>query len=73
MAPDTMAKSPRSGGLSLYADLLDPSSNKDPTPSTISRAPVVFKQPAGEDAQLDRGVGEKQQQISAGSYTSASV
>jgi splicing factor 45 len=36
---------------SLYANLLDPSSTN--TPGTISRAPVVFKQPSAEDAQPD--------------------
>jgi len=51
---------------------LDPSSNKDSTPGTISRAPVVFKQPAGDDSQQDRAAVEKQQ-ISAGRYQPASI
>lgn len=71
MAPTSAAKSARSG-LSLYANLLDPSSNKDSTPGTISRAPVVFKQPAEEDSPQDRAAAEKQQ-ISAGRYEPASV
>jgi len=70
MAPDTVAK-PLRPGLSLYASLLDTSSNKDSTPGTISRAPVVFKQNAGEDTQQDRAAVEKQQ-ISAGRYQPAS-
>ncbi len=73
MAPDATPKPPRPAGLSLYANLLDPSSNKDSTPGTISRAPVVFKQPAGDDVQPDRAAVEKQQQISAGRYQPASV
>ncbi|KAL2051578.1 hypothetical protein ABVK25_008240 [Lepraria finkii] len=60
MAPDTTAR-PSRLGLSLYANLLDPSSNKDPAPGTISRAPVVFKQPAGDELQQDRVAAEKQQ------------
>lgn len=71
MAPDNAAKAPRSG-LSLYANLLDSSSSKDSTPGTISRAPVVFKQTAGDDGQQDRGAVEKQQ-ISAGRYQPASI
>lgn len=71
MAPDSAAKSARSG-LSLYANLLDPSSNKDSTRGTISRAPVVFKQPAEEDPPHDRVAAEKQQ-INAGRYEPASA
>ncbi len=67
MAPDTAPKIARPGGLSLYANLLGPSSNKESAPGTISRAPVVFKQSAGEDAQQDGGSTGKQQ-ISAGRY-----
>ena len=59
---------PARPGLSLYANLLDTSSNKDTefAPSTISRAPVVFKQVAGSEAQQNR-TAEKQQ-ISTGTY-----
>ena len=71
MAPDSEAKSSRPG-LSLYASLLDPSSKQDSAPGTISRAPVVFKQAAGDEAQQDRATAEKQQ-ISAGRYQPTSV
>ena len=66
MAPDNDVK-PTRLGLSLYANLLDPSSKKDSAPGTISRAPVVFKHPAGDVTQQDRATAEKQQ-ISAGRY-----
>ncbi|KAF6229538.1 hypothetical protein HO173_011393 [Letharia columbiana] len=59
--PSDPAARPARPGLSLYANLLDPSSNKDSTPGTISRAPVVFKQPAQEDLPQDRVAAEKQQ------------
>lgn len=36
---------PPKGGMSLYANLLNPSTD---TPGSISRAPVVFKQPETE-------------------------
>ena len=68
MASDSTSRSQRPGGLSLYANLLDPSSKKDPAPGTISRAPVVFKQPSGDGSQMDEAAAEKQQQISAGRY-----
>ena len=71
MVLDTEAKSSRPG-LSLYANLLDPSSKQDSAPGTISRAPVVFKQAAGDEAQQDRAAAEKQQ-ISAGRYQPTSV
>ncbi|RAL16473.1 putative G-patch DNA repair protein (Drt111) [Aspergillus homomorphus CBS 101889] len=47
------------GGLSLYANLLDPSA--DNSPGTISRAPVVFKQGAEAEAQSDDPAAKKQQ------------
>ena len=71
MAPDTTSKSARAG-LSLYANLLDPSSNKNAPAGTISRPPVVFKQPAGEDLPQDKVAAEKQQ-ISAGRSKPTSV
>ena len=71
MAPEAASKSARAG-LSLYANLLDPSSNNNSTTGTISRPPVVFKQPAGEDLSQDRVAAEKQQ-ISAGSYRPTSL
>ena len=52
---------PKGGGLSLYANLLDPDAST--TPGTISRAPVVFKQNAEE--QTDESAA-KSQQLSAG-------
>jgi hypothetical protein len=54
---------PKRGGLSLYANLLDPSSNT--SPGTISRAPVVFKQASEGDSQTDDSAAKKQQ-LSAG-------
>lgn len=52
--------------VSLYANLLDPSPTlATGTPSTISRAPVVFKQPVGDEVQQDEASGKKQQ-INAG-------
>ena len=69
MAPEAPSKTPKAG-LSLYADLLDPSSSSNLTPGTISRAPVVFKQPAGENSRPDEASAQKQQ-ISAGRYQSA--
>ncbi|MCJ1476655.1 hypothetical protein MMC13_005323 [Lambiella insularis] len=59
MASDS-SKKPIKAGLSLYADLLD-SSTKGGGPSTISRAPVVFKQPAGESSRQDEAAAQKQQ------------
>jgi len=56
---------PVRGGLSLYANLLDPSSSNAPAPGTISRAPVVFNKPGGNDAHQDEALAQKQQ-ISAG-------
>jgi len=56
---------PVRGGLSLYANLLDPSSNNSAAPGTISRAPVVFNKPGGNEAHQDEASVQKQQ-ISAG-------
>ncbi|KAH1523312.1 hypothetical protein KXX06_002944 [Aspergillus fumigatus] len=50
----------KGGGLSLYANLLDPSSNAS-SPGTISRAPVVFKQASEGDSQTDDSAAKKQQ------------
>ena len=72
MAPEISAQAAKPV-LSLYANLLDSSSNQDSPPGTILRAPVVFKQNVGDDAQQDRSMGDKQQQISAGSYQPASI
>lgn len=55
----------KGGGISLYSNLLDPSD--DATPGTISRGPVVFKQPTDDDAQQDDdAAASKKQQISSG-------
>ena len=70
MAPDSAARSARAG-LSLYANLLDPSNNS--ATGTISRPPVVFKQPAGEDLPQDKAAAAEKQQISAGRYKPTSV
>jgi splicing factor 45 len=65
MAPEP-SPSKSSGMLSLYANLLEPSADVSPTPGTISRPPVVFKQSLESDPQLDDSAAKKQQ-ISAGS------
>lgn len=58
MTSDTPSKP---GGLSLYANLLDPSAESSPAPGTISRAPVVFKQSSEDNAQSDESAAKKQQ------------
>ena len=63
-AMTTEGNTPAKGGISLYANLLDPSD--DATPGTIARGPVVFKQPAEDDAQQDDAATSKKQQISSG-------
>ena len=65
MASEAPAK-PKAG-LSLYANLLDPSSASSSAPGTISRAPVVFKQPSDENDKSEEATTQKQQ-ISAGRY-----
>lgn len=62
MTPD---QTPDKPGLSLYANLLDPSA--DSAPGTISRAPVVFKQSSEDNAQSD-DFAAKKQQLNAGSF-----
>ncbi|KGO68461.1 Nucleotide-binding, alpha-beta plait [Penicillium italicum] len=53
-----MASNPTpKGGMSLYANLLNPSTD---TPGTISRAPIAFKQPETEP-QPDDAAAKKQQ------------
>lgn len=66
MAPEPSARAAKPG-LSLYANLLDPSSTDSAAPGTISRAPVVFRRPQPDDLQQEEAVASKQQ-ISAGSY-----
>lgn len=65
MAPESTPA--KSGKLSLYADLLDPSTDNSSQPGTISRAPVVFKQASGSESQQDDAAAAKKQQINAGS------
>lgn len=56
------AKHPKAG-LSLYANLLDPSSVKhESATGTISRAPVVFKQGAEDGLPRQEASSFKQQQ-----------
>ncbi|KAI9785694.1 MAG: hypothetical protein M1839_008711 [Geoglossum umbratile] len=53
---------PRPAGgsmVSLYANLLDPSSAS--SPASISRAPVVFQPPSADNAQQDEASAKKQQ------------
>ncbi|OJD27349.1 hypothetical protein ACJ73_01264 [Blastomyces percursus] len=57
---------PKGGMMSLYANLLDPSSDSGSAPGTISRAPIVFKQ-AGENDEQQDDAASKKQQISAAS------
>ena len=65
MAPDTAVKSSRSG-LSLYANLLDPSSRSEGSTGTISGAPVLYRQSTTrEDSKAD---SVDKQQVNAGSY-----
>lgn len=66
MAPES-TKTPRLG-LSLYANLLDPNNTKPSAPGTISRAPVVFKQPDGGTEGYDGDVSAQKQQPNAGTY-----
>ncbi|ODH50063.1 hypothetical protein GX48_03868 [Paracoccidioides brasiliensis] len=56
---------PEGGLMSLYANLLDPSSDSSFTPGTISRAPAVFKQAGETEAQQDDATSKKQQISSA--------
>ncbi len=54
------SKPPASKGLSLYANLLNPSSADASAPGTISRAPVVFQQPGERDPAQDELAAKKQ-------------
>lgn len=55
------SSTPARGGLSLYANLLDPSSSD--TPSSITKGPVVFKTAA---ASAEDEASAKKPQIDAG-------
>jgi splicing factor 45 len=57
----------RGGGLSLYANLLDPAASNTTSAASISRGPVVFKQGATEGTQVD-DASVKKQQINPGTY-----
>ncbi|KAL8813375.1 MAG: hypothetical protein Q9223_000709 [Gallowayella weberi] len=72
MAPDSSANLSRPG-LSLYANLLDPKGTNSSAPGTISRAPVVFKQPDSGAEIVGGDVFAQKQQASAGSYTKPPV
>ncbi|ODM22368.1 hypothetical protein SI65_03214 [Aspergillus cristatus] len=52
-------QTPSRPGLSLYANLLDPSAESS-APGTISRAPVVFKQSSEDNAQSDEAAKKQQ-------------
>lgn len=58
--PSNTGPSPRSGGLSLYANLLDPTAT---TAASISKGPVVFKTGAAETPEE---ASAKKHQIDAG-------
>ncbi|KAH6674603.1 hypothetical protein B0J14DRAFT_45011 [Halenospora varia] len=49
MSNPNSGSAPRPGGLSLYANLLDP--NAATASATVSRGPVVFKNPSAESAE----------------------
>ena len=55
---------PQRAGLSLYANLLDPSSNGSGLPGTISKAPVLFSKTGGDQSQPDES--SQKQQLNAG-------
>ena len=65
MAPDSTTGVPRPG-LSLYANLLEPTGSGSAASGTISRAPVVFKQPADGTQVLEDDASTLRQQASAG-------
>ncbi|KAL8977202.1 MAG: hypothetical protein Q9205_006944 [Flavoplaca limonia] len=64
MAPDSTTGVPRPG-LSLYANLLEPTGSGSAASGTISRAPVVFKQPADGTQVLEDDASTLRQQASA--------
>lgn len=57
----------RTGGLSLYANLLDPTNTS--TPGSISKAPVIFKNPTVEP--VEEPTIAKKPQIDAGIFDSS--
>lgn len=68
MASDSGTGPPRPG-LSLYANLLEPTGSGSAAPGTISRAPVVFKQAVDGAKVHDSDASALGQQASAGTYT----
>lgn len=63
----TPSSTPHRGGLSLYANLLDPdSATGSSAGATISRGPVTFNQESQE------AEASKKQQINAGRYLAVS-
>ncbi|KAI4133792.1 MAG: hypothetical protein LQ347_002065 [Umbilicaria vellea] len=71
MPPESTSRSTRAG-LSLYANLLDPSPPSTSGSSTISRAPVVFKHPLGAESQQEETAAQKQHLSTAKSGPPAS-
>lgn len=63
MANDRAAAAPPRGGLSLYANLLDP---KSAAPGTISSAPVSYSKSLDPSPDQDEAV--KKQQALAGTF-----
>lgn len=55
-------------GMSLYANLLDPSANA--APGSISKAPVLFNQQVHEERPGSISSAAQKQQINSGSYLS---
>ncbi|KAE8556431.1 hypothetical protein EYB25_001132 [Talaromyces marneffei] len=55
----------KSGGLSLYANLLDPASESSTAPGTIAKAPVLFTQSSEAGTDTDDIVTDKQQKSAA--------
>lgn len=66
MSNSSIPNPSRSGGLSLYANLLDPTPSSNTTSAaSISRGPVVFKQGSTDTTQGD-DASVKRQQINSG-------
>ncbi|RFU23567.1 hypothetical protein B7463_g12770, partial [Scytalidium lignicola] len=62
-APSNTGAPPRSSGLSLYANLLDP--NSETTPSSVSRGPIIFKAAGTEATETDVSNSTKKPLIDA--------
>ncbi|EED23736.1 G-patch DNA repair protein (Drt111), putative [Talaromyces stipitatus ATCC 10500] len=56
---------PKKGGLSLYANLLDPASESSAASGTISKAPVLFTQSSEPATDTDDTATDKQQKSAA--------